>query len=209
MAHGTRRGPGNEVAREITAAAGRALGLPAVASYVELCEPAFADVMAGLDEPAVVVPLLLSTGFHVSHDLPEAVARARAAVRLGPPLGPHRLLAEAQADRLREAGAAPGQPVVLVAAGSSDAAATADQEAAAEHLSAVWGGPVALATLSGLGRRPADVVSAGAAVSPYLLAAGAFADRIRAESPESALVAEVMGAHQRVVDLVVERAGRM
>ena len=36
---------------------------------------------------------------------------------LGPALGPHRLLAEAQAERLLLAGAVPGRPVVMVAAG--------------------------------------------------------------------------------------------
>ena len=41
---------------------------------MELSQPLFADVMVELDEAAVVVPLLLSTGFHMRTDLPEAVA---------------------------------------------------------------------------------------------------------------------------------------
>lgn len=65
VAHGTRRAGGNEIARQITRGAGVALGVEATAAYVELSEPLLADVVAGLDSPAVVVPLLLSTGFHV------------------------------------------------------------------------------------------------------------------------------------------------
>ena len=81
VAHGTRHPTGNDVARALTAAAGERLGMAAVTSYVELSEPLFADVMAALTEPAVVVPLLLSTGYHVTVDLPRAVARASAPVR--------------------------------------------------------------------------------------------------------------------------------
>lgn len=208
VAHGTRTAAGNRVAAEVTAAAGARLGVRAVASYVELSEPLFADLLAALTEPAVAVPLLLSTGYHVRQDLPAAVAGAGAPVALGRPLGPDPLLAQAQADRLREAGAEPGQPVVLLAAGSSDPAATDDLEGAARLLGERWGGPVRLATLAGLGQRPAEVVRPGDAVSPYLLATGYFAERGRADAlaAGAALVADVIGPHPRVVDLLCHRA---
>ncbi|MBZ5739090.1 sirohydrochlorin chelatase [Nocardioides mangrovi] len=191
VAHGTRTPAGNSVARALTGAAGTRLGLPWVASFVELATPLYSSLPP---EPSVVVPLLLSTGHHVRVDL----AGQR-------PLGPDPLLAEAQVARLVGAGAAAGQPVVMVAAGSNDALATRDLMLAAAYLAEAWGGPVRLATLSGRGRRPADVVRPGDAVSPYLLAPGFFARRCRAESP-GALVADVIGAHPAVVDLVVERA---
>jgi sirohydrochlorin ferrochelatase len=205
VAHGTRFGPGNEVAAEITAAAGRRLGLRAVASYVELCEPSFASVMTGLDEPAVAVPLLLSTGYHVRVDLADAVHHAATPVALGPALGPDPLLASAQVQRLREAGAEPGRPVVMVAAGSRDPRATDDLTRACELLAQAWGGPVELATLAGLGERPADVVRPGVVVSPYLLAPGHFADRCFEESAAADVVADVIGVHSAVVNLVVAR----
>ena len=50
VAHGTRHGPGNDVARRLTSLAGRQLGLTAVASYVELCEPSLQSVLAGSSE---------------------------------------------------------------------------------------------------------------------------------------------------------------
>ena len=194
VAHGTRTPAGNAIARALTGAAGNRLGMPWVASYVELCAPSYASVMAS-GVPSVVVPLLLSTGHHVRHDLDAGRA-----------LGPDPLLAVAQVARLVSAGAAPGQPVVMVAAGSTDPLATRDQMLAAAHLSEHWGGPVRLATLSGLGRRPVDVVTPDDAVSPYLLAPGHFADRCRAESSAAAVVAEVIGTHAAVVDLIVSRA---
>lgn len=209
VAHGTRTPAGNAVARALTDAAAAVLGWPATTSYVELCAPSFAEVVARADSPVVAVPLLLSTGYHLRQDLPAAVAAAdRDDVRLGRSLGPDRLLAHAQADRLRTAGARPGQPVVMVAAGSTDPAATTDLDAAAHLLAQAWGAPVRLATLSGRGPRLADVVRAGDAVSPYLLATGHFHRKARHEAlaAGASVVAQVIGPHPRVVDLVVERA---
>lgn len=210
VAHGTRTAVGNTVAAELTAAAAARLGWAATTSYVELCDPLFADVVAATEEPTVVVPLLLSTGYHLRKDLPDAVEAADRAdlVRLGGSLGPDPLLAAAQVDRLREAGATPGQPVVLVAAGSSDPLATTDLEEAAHLLGQAWGAPVRLATLSGLGTRPQHVVRAGDAVSPYLLATGYFHRKARHASlaAGASVVADVLGPHPRAVDLVVQRA---
>lgn len=211
VAHGTRTPAGNLVAAELTRAAGLRLGKDATTSYVELCAPLLGDVVSRLpvsDGPAVVVPLLLSTGHHLRHDLPAVVSTADADVRLGRSLGPDPLLAAAQADRLRAAGARPGQPVVMVAAGSTDPAALADLEGAARHLADRWGAPVRLATLAGLGPRPGRVIRRGDAVSPYLLATGHFHRKARhdALAAGASVVADVIGPHPRVVDLVVARA---
>jgi len=209
VAHGTRSAAGNRVAADLATAAGELLALPATTAYVELCDPSLTDVLAASPEPAVVVPLLLSTGHHVRHDLPAALAAARGPVVLGPPLGPHRLLAEAQAVRLRAAGAEPGQPVVLAAAGSREPLATRDLTRAAAHLAALWGGRVTVATLGGAGVRPGDVVTPDCAVSPYLLAEGHFADRLRDSCRAAAVVADVLGPHPAVARLVAERAGAL
>lgn len=209
MAHGTRLLSGNQVARDLTAEAGALLGLPATAAYVELCAPSLDDVLASSDEPTVVVPLLLSTGHHVRHDLPASVARALGPVVLGPALGPHQLLAEAQVERLLLAGAVPGQPVVMVAAGSRDPLAGRDLGRAGRRLAELWRGPVTVATLGGPGPRPGDVVTPECAVSPYLLADGHFADRLRETCSGAGVVADVIGSHPAVVRLVAERAGAL
>ncbi len=77
----------------------------------------------------MIVPLLLSTGYHLTTDMAGA-ARA-AGARLADPLGPDPLLVTALAGRLAEAGVPDGTPVVLAAAGSSDPAAQADAAAQA------------------------------------------------------------------------------
>ena len=206
VAHGTRRAGGNETARRLTAAAAERLGVPATAAYVELSEPLLAEVAARLDGPAAVVPLLLSTGFHVRQDLPQACAGAPAGVpvALGRPLG----LARAQVDRLVEAGAEPGSPLVMVAAGSTDLRAWRDLRGATRLLGQEWGGRVRLTTLSGYGRRPEEVVRPGDAVSAYLLSPGLFSRKVRemAEAAGARSCADVLGEHPLVVDLVVERA---
>lgn len=209
VAHGTRKSTGNEVAREVTQAAGQLLDVEAVTSYVELSEPLFSSVVAGSATPTIVVPLLLSTGFHLRQDLPSMALEAGGPLVLGRSLGPHSLLAEAQLSQLMLAGAAPGLGrLVLLAAGSTDPLATRDLDRAAELLGRLWGSPVPVATLSGLGRRPAEVVRAGDVVSPYLLSPGFFADRARRESLEAgaSVVADVIGPHPLVVDLVAQRA---
>jgi hypothetical protein len=70
----------------------------------------------------------------------------------------------------------------------------------------MWGAPARLATLAGIGPRPAEMVRAGDAVSPYLLATGHFAARASPDSPAANVVSNVIGPHPAVVDLVVSRA---
>ena len=204
VAHGTRRAGGNEVARVLTARAGSVLGVEAVASYVELSSPLLSEVVPGLTGPAVVVPLLLSTGYHVRVDLPEACALGP--VVLGRPLGPDPLLAAAQVVRLEEAGIERGRPLVLVATGSTDPKAWRDLRAASHLLGDLWGVKVRTATLTGLGPRPEDVLTPDDAVSPYLLSPGLFSRRLAEVCEERGVpCASVMGPQQVVVDLVCQR----
>lgn len=210
VAHGTRNPAGNLVAARIAELAGERCAVAAEVAYVELCEPLLGTVLARpVDRATVVVPLLLTTGYHVRVDLPAAVATAPRPTSLTAPLGPDQLLADAQVDRLVQAGAHRGQPVTMVAAGSNDPTALPELQRAADLLCGSWGGPVRLATLGGLGRRPEDVVRRGDAVSPYLLAPGFFASRCAdgARVAGAEVVADVIGAHERVVELVAARLG--
>ncbi|HEY0776237.1 MAG TPA: CbiX/SirB N-terminal domain-containing protein, partial [Nocardioidaceae bacterium] len=109
VAHGSRDGEGPRAIRALVKRVGRRLaGVEVVESYVELVEPSFASVMATAQEPSVVVPLLLSTGYHVNVDLPEAARHSPFPVTMARPLGPHPLLAAAGAMQLRAAGAGRG-----------------------------------------------------------------------------------------------------
>lgn len=210
VAHGTRQRDANLTARSITAQAARRLGGVAhTTAYVELHPPLFTLVMAQQAEPSIVVPLLLSTGYHLRHDLPEALNPWATMAR---PLGPHPLLAEVMCHRLSGAGARRGDPVVMVAAGSNDPAVDADLEVARALLQARWGAPVQVATLGGRGRRLPEVLAESSAhgtpvLAPYLLAKGHFATRASTEARRLgvARVAGVLGDHPLVAELVARR----
>ncbi|GAA1693641.1 sirohydrochlorin chelatase [Fodinicola feengrottensis] len=173
-------------------------------AFLELAEPLLGEVLSHLTEPAVVVPLLLSGGYHVHVDLP-ATAREH---RLGTALGPDQLLVEALVDRLAEAGWRPGDAVVLAAAGSRDQRAVADSVAMGQLVSDALGTDVTTSFVSaaeptiteavrGYGRRPV-------AVATYLLAPGFFADQVIAAS-EGLPCSAPLGAHPAVARLVWKR----
>lgn len=200
-------GRANAVAQEITERAAATLGVPGIVSYVEDRAPSLQAVVDVTREPSVLVPLLLSTAHHLLHDLPLVASAADHPVSVTPALGPHPLVAAAQASRLIAAGARPGQPVVMAALGSSDPSVDQHLERAALLLSDTWTGPVELATLDGRGPRLDQVVRKGMVVSPYLLSPGPDAERVREESLAAGalLVADVIGAHRFVADLVARR----
>jgi sirohydrochlorin ferrochelatase len=198
----------------MVAAVGRAApSLEVRGAFIELAEPDVRTALAGIaaDRRAVLVPLLLASGYHDRVDLPAAIAAARPGTAHAPVLGPDPRLAVALADRLREAGRRAGDAVVLAAAGSSDPTAIASVRTQAAQLAAELGAAVTV----GFGSAAAPDVptavaaarAAGAdrvAVAPYLLAPGHFADRLAAAGAD--LVAEPLRAHPAVVELVLERA---
>lgn len=139
---------------------------------------------------AVVVPLLLSGGFHVSVDVAAAVedrgpgaGRATAAT----PLGPDPRLVDLLVERLAEAGLRPDDVVVVAAAGSSRPGAARDVEELAAGLRERVSGPVTVGY--GAMAKPSVPDSVAAArvdlaagarvvVAAYLLAPGFFYDRV-------------------------------
>lgn len=141
-AHGTDNPTGRGIISSIVEQVGRILPqVSVVETYVDVQFPQVNEVLEGLDphDPAVVVPLLLSTGYHTRHDIAGAVRTRRetgAPTVATPTLGPHSLLAEIQCDRIRAKHDKPTH-VVLVAAGSSDAKAQEDVEAQAKLLGEV------------------------------------------------------------------------
>jgi sirohydrochlorin ferrochelatase len=190
-AHGTRNPTGRRLIAELALAA-RALrpGLVTTAAFVDVQPPTVVDVVAGLSatgRPAVVVPLLLSGGYHVHVDIAGAVAGAEDAVAARP-LGPDPRLGEVLHDRLVQAGADPRDPltaVVLAAAGSSDPRAVADVENTADLLQRTWAGAVTTGYGSAAHPTVPDAVlaarRAGAervVVASYLLAPGHFHDKL-------------------------------
>ncbi|WP_186525897.1 uroporphyrinogen-III synthase [Leekyejoonella antrihumi] len=206
-AHGTADADGRRTVLDIAAAVRRARpGLQVEVAYVDVQDPAVAplvDRLVGEGNPVVVVPLLLSTGYHTQVDVARAV-ESRVRATAARPLGPAPELAEVLRDRLLESGAGRRTPVVLAAAGSSRTEAADDVDAQAEHLRELWDGEVRVGYLAG---EPsvADVVKAhpGAAVATYLIGRGFFQTRL--ERVDATPIAEPLGAHPRLIDLVLRR----
>jgi sirohydrochlorin ferrochelatase len=148
------------------------------------------------DPACVVVPMLLTSGFHVRSDLPN-----RAAGVLARPIGPDRRLVTVLVDRLREAGWDRQLPLVLAAAGSSDPKALADVHQTARDLGDELGLDVPTAFVSDGSPSLSEVFAAAAA--SYLLAPGRFADAV-AESRAS-IVAAPLGAHPLIAEIVLDR----
>ncbi|GIF14676.1 sirohydrochlorin chelatase [Actinoplanes teichomyceticus] len=170
VAHGTRSATGRRELQELAAAvARRRPGLDVRLCYVDVQEPRVAAVVAATPR-AVVVPLLLSCGYHVRVDIAEAVAGT--GVPVTAPLGPDPALLASLIRNLP-----PADAVVLAAAGSSDPLWRADVAGVAAQLP----GRARVGYVSGAGPRVPDVVAQlraeGArrvAVAAYLLADGLF-----------------------------------
>ena len=214
VAHGSRDPAAQECVLSLTGRVARSAGGIAVrTAFVQNAKPSLAE---GLDEAAthagpdgvVVVPLLLSSGYHLSSDIAGA-ARA-AGVPVARPLGPDPRLVRALSDRLRAAGV-PGQvPVVLAAAGSSDPRALADARRQAAMLAAHRHAPVVAAFATAA--RPtvdeavsilADVTEQPVAVAAYLLAPGLFHDRLRGST--GTWISGPIGDHPAVAELIQDR----
>ena len=190
-AHGTRNPTGRRLIAELALAARQLRpGLTTTAAFVDVQPPTVADVVAELSaggRPAVVVPLLLSGGYHVHVDIAEAVAAAPGTVAARP-LGPDPRLADVLLDRLVATGADPLDPrtaVVLAAAGSSDVRAVADVTDTAALLQRAWAGPVTTGYGSAALPTAPDAVTAArragaerVVVAAYLLAPGHFHDKL-------------------------------
>ena len=201
-AHGTSNTQGAAEVNALRAAiAGLRPGLDVREAYVDVQQPDLVDVVAGLPEgePAVVVPLLLSVGYHVKVDIARAV-KSRPGSAAAAPLGPDHRLAALLDQRLREAGTTDNDVVVLAAAGSSNPNAAVSVEevlgqlrqlrsnriVAAYGASAKPSVPDAVAMLreelaggAGAGESAGAVdVGGRVVIASYLLAPGYFHDQL-------------------------------
>lgn len=191
--------------------------------HIELNEPLLSDTLASLAsagaQDAVLVPLLLSRGYHVKRDIPEAAAAVPGLrTRVAAPLGPHPLLVETLYERLVEAGwrtrtsetARRAGGVVLAAAGSRDPESAVDTRRTAQLLAERLEVPVVPAYASAAAPTVAAAVRALAArgrhriaVASYFTAPGRFATECAAAAPW--IAAAPLGAHAAMARLVLHR----
>jgi sirohydrochlorin ferrochelatase len=188
-------------------------GLDVQVAFCELNAPRLVDVLA---PGAVVIPFLLADAYHARIDIPRQIARCGVGVRQADVLGEddrlvsvlHERLAELRVHRLdAELG------VLVVAIGSSHAAANARTARVARKLAAGtrWAAATAFATGSGpspvqaanlLRRRGARYL----VIAPWFLAPGRLTDRVRKyAATEGIPMAAPLGAHRLVAETVLDR----
>jgi sirohydrochlorin ferrochelatase len=203
-------------------------GLSVSISFVSSAKPRPVEVLADLagrgEQEAVVLPVFLTTGYHVRHDIGEAVRAVEGRnfrVHTARALGPDPMLAHVLTDRLASvAGRVFGTEVVLAAAGSEERRANADAVVMAGLLAERLGMPVRTAylgateptvesVLTRLSRRGRPV-----AVASYLLAEGGYTQRLgdiaalaglEPNAVRTPRVAGPLGAHELVARLLVRR----
>ncbi|TQJ87971.1 sirohydrochlorin chelatase [Streptomyces sp. SLBN-31] len=194
-------------------------GLPVHLGHIELNAPLLPDTLAGLGgREAVLVPLLLSRGYHIKRDIPEMAAASDVHARVADALGPHPLLVDALYARLVEAGwRAPADEgtrrasaVVLAAAGSRDPESRVDTGRTAELLADRLGVPVVPAYATTSAPTVPDAIRALAAsgrhrvaVASYFTAPGRFATECAEAAPW--IASAPLGTHPAMAELLLHR----
>lgn len=215
ISHGTGSRPGQAaVAALVDAVVERLPGVTVRLGHVDVQQP---DVAASLDalpedQPVVIVPLLLSAGYHVRVDLKEQTA-GREGVTIAPALGPDPRLVDALVGRLEPLAVAPDDAVVLAVAGSSDDRANDDCRRIAEMLGDRLGREVSVGFLAAAEPRLAAAVATArqagrVVVADYLLAPGYFHDlavRVSDGAPVARPLLDDDAPAASLIDIVVDR----
>src|SRR5699024_9063586 len=215
ISHGTSSALGQSLIEALAEAVTddlRARGLvdEVMRGHVDVQDPGVDEVIDRLpaDRPAVLVPLLLSPGYHVHVDLAEALEGAGDRdIRLAPTLGPDPRLARILAERLPRL--RDEDEVVLAAAGSSDGRANASCEEMGRLLADELGRAVSVGFLAGGGAPLKALVEQNRqsgcrlVIANYLLAPGFFDDLARtliseADSSAESAPASVSGSARDV-----------
>jgi sirohydrochlorin ferrochelatase len=226
ISHGTSSAAGQAAVGALVSAVAQARAdLHVSAGFVDVQTPDVAATLGALETPdavemrrdAVVVPLLLSAGYHVHVDLRrelDAIHDRRTALAMA--LGPDDRLVALLIRRLEQSGLALGDSVVLACAGSSDPRAVQDCVRMGERLARALGVAVRVGFISAAHPRlPVAVRTAReehpgsrVVVSTYLLAPGFFAELAStagADLVSAPLLAAGEAAPVELVALVVDR----
>ena len=225
LSHGSRDPRAAAVIEELVQALALRSGLPVRSCHLDFTDPA-PDValrqMAADGFTSVrVVSLLFTPGYHVTHDVPEAIEASGVAGRMDVSVAPALVSDEPRARELllralgmRLTAAHPGDvdAIVLASAGSSSAGARSAAEGVARDLGAALGVPAVAAFASAAAPSPADAVrglrNGGAqhpVVASLFVAPGRLPDSVT-RSVDGVPVAEPLGAADAFVDLLLMRA---
>jgi sirohydrochlorin ferrochelatase len=216
ISHGTSSPAGQAAVAALVDAVGKRLPDVTVRlGHVDVQQP---DVAASLDalppgQPVVLVPLLLSAGYHVRTDLRQQTDGRRGVV-IAPALGPDHRLVDVLVARLEPLALGPRDAVVLAVAGSSDDRANDDCRVVARMLGERLGRDVEVGFLAAAEPRLDAAVARAAHGAPrvvvanYLLAPGYFHDlavRLSAGAPVARPLLDDDAPADALVDLVEDR----
>lgn len=195
-------------------------------AFCETSTPNLRDVLGDLNGPGVVTPLLLASAYHARIDIPAIIAESGADVRQADTLGEDPRLVRVMRRRMADLGVdqrCPETGVLVVAVGSSHAAANARTATLAGTLSAGtgWAG-AAVAHATGSGPSVRDGIDAlrrrGArriVLAPWFIAPGRITDRIASVAREmdsaaaGVSMAEPLGADRLVAATMLDRFDRV
>ncbi|WP_027942229.1 sirohydrochlorin chelatase [Amycolatopsis taiwanensis] len=211
VAHGTRALEGALVVEALAKRVWEEADVPVLLAYADVRRPGLTPVLDSVrGHRTVVIPAFLASGYHVRTDIPAQIAASgHPDVVLAEAFGPAPELLDVLRDRLDRAGYRNGDAVVLAAAGSSDPFALAEVRLVAEALSCRLGTYVRVGYTATAQPSVADAVSLArgqgrrVAVAAWLLAPGLF--HRRAAESGADVVAEPLGSHPGVVDLILLR----
>ncbi|TQS41574.1 sirohydrochlorin chelatase [Cryptosporangium phraense] len=222
VAHGTSYAPGIAVLRALMDRVRElAPALRVELAFVDHESPSVRGALvswASRGVPVATLPLLLTAASHSKGDIAGTVRIVRDSqpgfdVSYGRPLGPDPLLLSALADRAASAG--PDTALVLAAAGAADPDANAEIWRVARLFWEYRGGgaPVEVAYAGATTPSVADAVDRlhrlghdDVLVVPYFLAPGRLPSGVQRDAVAAgARAAEVLGAHDAVARLVLER----
>ena len=186
-------------------------------AFCERSEPNLRDVLAGLDRPGMVTPLLLASAYHARIDIPGMIDAAKVPVLQADTLGEDPRLVEVMHQRLTELG--PGRSrdvgVLVVAVGSSHSAANARTATVADALGDEWAA-VRVAFATGPQPSVADGIAqlrelgvGKVVLAPWFIAPGRITDRVLATArAEGVEMAEPLGAHPLLAATALDRFDR-
>jgi sirohydrochlorin ferrochelatase len=203
--HGTRSPAGQATTRAlISRVRGVRPSLTVDLCFLDLLEPGLTSRLSSLAGPVVVVPVLLSAGYHVHDDIPAAAADRATVARH---LGPDRVLSNVLAARLAAVGGDAADTVALVASPSTRASAARDLATAASDLAALLGRTVQPLTVGATLPDSLAALPGRVAVATYLLSEGHFFNTLRAAASGAGAVAvaDPLGADPAIAGLIVAR----
>ncbi|WP_144206064.1 sirohydrochlorin chelatase [Mycobacterium tilburgii] len=188
-------------------------------TFLDHDSPRLVDVLATLDRPAVVTPLLLANTYHARVDIPAQIASCVVGQQVwqAPVLGEDDRLVSVLRERVTQLGVSrldDGLGVLVVAIGTSDLAVNARTGRVAPKLlvGTSWAGATTAfasqqerSLAEGLGRLRWQGARR-VVIAPWFLAPGRLPDQVRRFADRTGIdMAAPLGAHSLVAETVLDR----